>query len=162
MFTGPATITFAGAGIAHADNCEIVLNPTVLIKGDVLGSHGVLDAVCPIKGIAVNVQDAEMSLDAFSRASGYNGNTTEPSTTTKVLRLDTSVVTLPEGACAIAWTRDDAKTMRLYLKRAKVIPQSQSVKLTNQAFAEFTYQLLMADPGDNTDLAGTFEEGSQA
>ena len=49
--------------------------------------------------------------------------------------------------------------MRLYLKRAKKLPQAQSVKLSNQSFTEFTYQLLMVDPGDNTNIEGSFEEG---
>lgn len=158
MFTGPATITFAGASITHADNCEIVLSPGVVMKADVLGSQGVLTAMCPTKGIAVNVQEAEMGTDSFSRASGYNGNVNEVGSA-RVLNLDTSIVTLPEGSAAIAWTRPDGMAMRLFLKRAICVPQSQSVKLSNQSFSEFTYQLLMVDPGDNSHIGGTFEEG---
>lgn len=160
LFTGPATIVFAGNTIDTATDCEIQFDPKVLVAPDPAGDFLALDVMCPEKSINIIVKDSAMNADTFSSSSGYNGNVNQIGGM-KILTLDDSIRTLPEGTAAVAFTRPaDGKSFRLFLKRAKKVPQGQSVKLSKSAFSEFAYMLIGVTPGDGSSVLGFFEEGT--
>jgi len=158
LHSGPASLTFANGSITHVTELEIRFQPKTATAPDLQDGHGTLAVTCPEKSIAVGVKTLAMSRDAFSWASGFNGNTYEIGNA-KVLRLDHSIRTLPTGSVVVAFTRDDGTAMRLFIKKAIAVPGEAATRLMKGQFSEFAFALLEVDPGDGTALGGTFEEG---
>jgi len=155
---GEATVVFAGQNISYATKVEIQCEPTVITPPNVQKAAGPVGFLVADREIIVRCTLNKVGPDEWQWMTGWNGNTQTVGNAT-VVNLDQSVHTLPEGALTIIGKWVDGVPLNLRLKRTTAVPTSRTFEWGRSALVEWVLEFRMCDPGDGTNIAGTFEFG---